>query len=163
MALALSSTKILPLSSFVVGVSGGQGVLRFARRNYPLSVAGVSIGFSAGASQANLVGTISNIRRASDIAGTYSAATAGAALVTGGKTVFMQSDVCNNIAVFVPHPDWQGFFDQDPPKAAATRRRVYDMLVADKLPVPAYHFPYPALGRVEKVGDGYRVSLMNSL
>ena len=84
-------------------------------------------------------------------------------VASGGKTVFMQSDVCNNIAVFVPHPDWQGFFDQDPPKAAATRRRVYDMLVADKLPVQAYHFPYPALGRVEKVGDGYRVSLMNSL
>jgi hypothetical protein len=74
-------------ASFVVGVSGGQGVLRFARRNYPLSIAGVSIGFSAGASQANLVGTVSNIRRASDVAGTYSAATAGAALVTGGKTV----------------------------------------------------------------------------
>ena len=75
-------------ASFIVGVSGGQGVLRFARRNYPLSVAGLSVGFSAGGSQANLVGTISNIRRASDIAGTYSAATAGAALVTGGKTVF---------------------------------------------------------------------------
>ena len=72
-------------ASFIVGVSGGQGVLRFARRNYPLSVAGLSVGFSAGGSQANLVGTISNIRRASDIAGTYSAATAGAALVTGGK------------------------------------------------------------------------------
>jgi len=84
-------------------------------------------------------------------------------VASGGKTVFMQSDVCNNIAVFVPHPELQGFFDQDPPKAAATRRRVYDMLVADKLPVQAYHFPYPALGRVEKVGDGYRVSLINSL
>ena len=74
-------------ASFVVGMSGGQGVLRFARRNYPLSVGGLSVGFSAGASQANLVGTVSNIRRASDVAGTYSAATAGAALVTGGKTV----------------------------------------------------------------------------
>jgi hypothetical protein len=74
-------------AAFVVGVSGGEGVLRFARRNYPLSIAGLSVGFSAGASQANLVGTVSNIRRASDVAGTYSAATAGAALVTGGKQV----------------------------------------------------------------------------
>ena len=84
-------------------------------------------------------------------------------VTSGGKTVFVQSDVCNNIAVFAPHPDWQGFFDQDPPKASATRRKVYDMLVADKLPVQAYHFPYPALSRVEKDGAGYRVSLMNSL
>ena len=74
-------------ASFVVGVSGGQGVLRFGRRTYPLSVAGVSIGFSAGGSEANLVGTVSNIRRASDVAGTYSAATSGAALVTGGKQI----------------------------------------------------------------------------
>ena len=74
-------------ASFVVGVSGGQGLLRFGRRTYPLSVAGVSIGFSAGGSEANLVGTVSNIRRASDVAGTYSAATSGAALVTGGKQI----------------------------------------------------------------------------
>jgi len=76
---------------------------------------------------------------------------------SGGKTIFVQQDVCNNAFVFAPHPDWQGFFDQDPPKAAATRRRVYDMLVADKLPVQAFHFPFPALSRIEKAGDGYRV------
>jgi hypothetical protein len=65
----------------------GQGELRFGRRTYPLSIGGVSIGFSGGVSQANLVGTVSNIRRASDVAGTYSATTAGAALITGGKQV----------------------------------------------------------------------------
>lgn len=81
---------------------------------------------------------------------------------SAGKTVFVQSDVCNNIAVFAPYPDWHGFFDQDPPKAAATRRRVYDMLVADRLPVQAYHFPFPALARIEKAGNGYRVVAMNA-
>jgi hypothetical protein len=69
----------------------------------------------------------------------------------------VQSDVCNNVSVFAPHPDWHGFFDQDPPQAAATRRKVYDMLVAEKLPVQGYHFPFPALARIEKQGDGYRV------
>jgi glyoxylase-like metal-dependent hydrolase (beta-lactamase superfamily II) len=82
---------------------------------------------------------------------------------SGGKSVFVQSDVCNNYAVFAPHPDWHGFFDQDPPKAAATRRRVYDMLVTEKLPVQAFHFPFPALSRIEKAGDGYRVVPMTSL
>jgi glyoxylase-like metal-dependent hydrolase (beta-lactamase superfamily II) len=76
---------------------------------------------------------------------------------SGGKTVYVQQDVCNNAYVFAPHPDWHGFFDQDPPAAAATRRRVYDMLVAEKLPVQAFHFPFPALYRVEKAGDGYKV------
>jgi glyoxylase-like metal-dependent hydrolase (beta-lactamase superfamily II) len=76
---------------------------------------------------------------------------------SGGKRVYVQSDVCNNFAVFAPHPDWQGFFDQDPVAAAATRQRVYGMLAADKLLVQAYHFPFPALSRIEKQGNGYRV------
>ena len=80
-----------------------------------------------------------------------------------GKKMFVQSDVCNNVAVFAPYPDWHGFFDQDPPKAAATRRKVYDMLVTEKLPVQGYHFPFPALARIEKQGDGYRVVPTNSL
>lgn len=78
---------VITKASFIVGVAGGQGTLRFGRRTYPLSVGGVSIGFSGGVSQANLVGAVSNIRRASDVAGTYSATTAGAALITGGKQV----------------------------------------------------------------------------
>jgi hypothetical protein len=31
------------------------------------------------------------------------------------------------------------------------------MLVAEQLPVQAFHFPFPALARIEKAGDGYRV------
>jgi glyoxylase-like metal-dependent hydrolase (beta-lactamase superfamily II) len=84
-------------------------------------------------------------------------------VASGGKKLFVQSDVCNNVAVFAPYPDWHGFFDQDPPKAAATRRKVYDMLVAENLPVQGYHFPFPALARIEKQGDGYRVNVMSSL
>ena len=82
---------------------------------------------------------------------------------SGGKTLYVQSDVCNNVAVFAPHPDWHGFFDQDAPKAAATRRKVYDMLAAEKLPVQAYHFPLPGLARIEKAGDGYKVNLIDGL
>lgn len=82
---------------------------------------------------------------------------------SGGKAVYVQSDVCNNYAVFAPYPDWHGFFDQDPPNAAATRKRVYDMLAAEKLPVQAYHFPFPGLARIEKQGSGYRVGFSDSI
>ncbi len=75
---------------------------------------------------------------------------------SGGKRIFVQSDVCNNFAVFAPHPDWHGAFDQDGAQAAVTRRKVYDMLAAERLPVQAFHFPFPALRMVEKAGDGYR-------
>ena len=78
-------------------------------------------------------------------------------VASGGTQVFVQGDVNNNAAVFSRHPDWHGRFDQDPAQAAATRRRVYDRLVAEKMPVQAYHHPFPGLGRVEKHGNGYRV------
>ena len=79
-------------------------------------------------------------------------------VASGGQRVFVQQDVCNNFVLFTRHPGWHGFFDQDPAQAEATRRRIYDMLAADRLPVQAYHFPFPALMAVEKAGDGYRVT-----
>lgn len=78
-------------------------------------------------------------------------------VASGGTQVFVQGDVNNHFEVFSRHPDWHGWFDQDPVQAAATRRRVYDMLAAEKMPVQAYHHPFPGLGRVEKDGNGYRV------
>ena len=40
--------------------------------------------------------------------------------------------------------------------AEATRRKVYDMLVADKMLVQGFHYPFPAVAHVEKSGNGYR-------
>jgi len=39
----------------------------------------------------------------------------------------------------------------------ATRKRVYDMVSAEKMFVSGYHFPFPGLGWVEKAGTGYRL------
>ena len=74
-------------------------------------------------------------------------------LSSGADRVFVQCDVNNHAVVFSKNPHWGGSFDQDPVAAAATRRRVYDMLVAEKMPVQAYHHPFPGLGRVERDGD----------
>ncbi len=78
-------------------------------------------------------------------------------VASGRDSVYVQSDVTNVPYLFANNPGWQAFFDQDPQKTVETRRRVYDMLVADKLKVQGFHHPFPALGRVEKVGAGYRV------
>ena len=53
--------------------------------------------------------------------------------------------------------DWQVMFDSEPEKAVATRKRVYDMVSAEKMFVAGYHFPFPGLGWVEKAGNGYRL------
>ena len=44
----------------------------------------------------------------------------------------------------------------DKAAAAATRKKVFDMLATDKLAFLGYHMPFPAVGYVEKVDTGYR-------
>jgi lipid-binding SYLF domain-containing protein len=76
-------------AGFVIGGSAGSGVLHFHGRNYPLSVGGLSYGFTFGASETRFHGTVSNIRRPSDIAGVYGQAGAGAAIGRGAQAVVL--------------------------------------------------------------------------
>lgn len=78
-------------------------------------------------------------------------------IASGKDQLLVQADVTSGIAsVFVRHPDWFGGGDMDGPIAVATRRRLYDMLAAEKMPTTGYHLPSPALGRIEKSSSGYR-------
>jgi len=70
-------------AGFVIGGSAGGGTLLFHGRRYPLSIGGISYGFTFGASATDFVGTVSNIRRPSDVNGIYGAAGAGAAIGRG--------------------------------------------------------------------------------
>ena len=76
-------------------------------------------------------------------------------IASGNSKVFVQSDVTNN-PLFVRNPNFHLMFDQDPQMAEATRRKVYDMLVAEKMMVQGFHYPFPALAHIEKSGTGYR-------
>jgi glyoxylase-like metal-dependent hydrolase (beta-lactamase superfamily II) len=78
-------------------------------------------------------------------------------LSSGSGKVFIQSDVTNNPNLFATNPGWHAFFDQDGDVAEKTRRRIYDMVVAEKLQVQGFHYPFPGLGNVVKDGNGYRV------
>jgi glyoxylase-like metal-dependent hydrolase (beta-lactamase superfamily II) len=76
---------------------------------------------------------------------------------SGPGKLFFQADVSNVPDLFVRNPEWQLAFDTDPGRAVATRRRIYDMAVAEKLQFCGYHFPFPGFGFIEKAGSGYRV------
>jgi glyoxylase-like metal-dependent hydrolase (beta-lactamase superfamily II) len=76
---------------------------------------------------------------------------------SGSGKLFVQADVSNVPDLFVRNPEWQLSFDTDPERAVATRRRIYDMAVAERLLVTGYHFPFPGFGTIEKAGAGYRV------
>jgi glyoxylase-like metal-dependent hydrolase (beta-lactamase superfamily II) len=77
-------------------------------------------------------------------------------IASGSARLFVFSDVTNRPELFVRNPGWHAFFDQIPDMAEATRRKVLDMLVADKMLVQTFHAPFPALGHIEKDGQSYR-------
>jgi hypothetical protein len=85
-SVRLKITKL----GFIVGVGGGSGTLNFQGKSYRLRIGGVSAG-TIGVAGVDLVGTASNLRTAADIAGTYSAASAGIAVAGGGKVATLQN------------------------------------------------------------------------
>jgi hypothetical protein len=76
-------------AGFVIGGSGGSGTLTFHGRSYPVSIGGLSYGFTFGASETRFHGTVSNIRRASDVAGIYAAGNVGAAVGRGAQAIVL--------------------------------------------------------------------------
>ena len=79
-------------AGWFLGASGGSGTLVFKGKQYPLSIGGVSGGLVFGASQTDLSGRVSNIRRPSDVAGVYGAVGAGAAVGGGGRAITLRNE-----------------------------------------------------------------------
>ena len=75
-------------------------------------------------------------------------------VASGNSKVFVQADVTNHPALFVRNPGWHAFFDQDAKMAEETRRKLYDMLVAEKMLVQGFHYPFPGMAYIEKAGNG---------
>ncbi len=76
-------------AGFVVGGSAGSGVLTFHGHKYPLSIGGLSYGFTFGASETYFHGRVTHISKPSDVEGVYAQAGAGAAAVRGAQAVVL--------------------------------------------------------------------------
>jgi hypothetical protein len=94
-APALAQTGQVRISivkgGWFIGAQAGNGTLTFAGKTYPLAVGGLSAGLVFGGSATDFVGTASNLRRASDIQGVYSAIGAGAAIAGGARAIQMRN------------------------------------------------------------------------
>jgi len=79
-------------------------------------------------------------------------------VASGPEKLLVQVDITAGAAfVFVKNPDGQFVSDVDKPLAVQTRRKLYDMAIAEKMPIQAFHAGFPGLVRVEKDGNGYRL------
>jgi hypothetical protein len=76
-------------AGWIIGGSGGGGVLNFRGRSYALSTGGLDYGLVFGGSKTVLHGTVSNIWRPSDVAGVYAAAGAGLAVGRGARAIVL--------------------------------------------------------------------------
>lgn len=76
-------------AGWVIGGTVGTGTLTFRGRNYPLSIGGLSYGFTFGASSVRLRGVVRNIYRPRDIEGAYGAGSAGAAIIRGPQAAIL--------------------------------------------------------------------------
>lgn len=75
---------------------------------------------------------------------------------SNGKQLLIGGDFANHHVWALAYPDWAFRFDQDKPAAAATRRRILDMLVADQVPLVGFHLPWPGIGYIETRDEGFR-------
>lgn len=74
------------------------------------------------------------------------------------ESLIVQGDVTNLPALFVRNPGWHARFDMNALVAESTRRKLYEWLVSEDIPVSGYHFPFPAIARVERQAHGYTLA-----
>jgi glyoxylase-like metal-dependent hydrolase (beta-lactamase superfamily II) len=81
-------------------------------------------------------------------------------LSSGASQLMISNDTAYVPALVVAHPEWHGQYDQDAPLAETTRRKLLDRVIAEKMPICGYHFPFPGAGTIRKDGAGYALDLM---
>jgi hypothetical protein len=79
-------------AGWVIGGSGGSGVLRCPGRNYPITIGGISAGFVFGASETRFNGRASFNGSPYNVAGVYGAGGAGAAVGVGAQVIALVNE-----------------------------------------------------------------------
>lgn len=83
-------------------------------------------------------------------------------LSSGSSQLMISNDTAYVPALVVAHPEWHGQYDQDANTAEASRRKLLDRVIADKIMICGYHFPFPGAGMVSKDGSGYALTIMKT-
>ena len=72
-----------------------------------------------------------------------------------GEKFAYVADITNVPQLFARNPDWAVVFDMNAEQARDVRRKTFEMLVKDKMMAGGFHFPFPAFGRIETMGNGF--------
>jgi glyoxylase-like metal-dependent hydrolase (beta-lactamase superfamily II) len=78
------------------------------------------------------------------------------------EQLMISSDAAYVPALCAAHPGWHGVFDQDAVVAEASRRKLLDRVIADKMMICGSHFPWPGLCTIARDGAGYALTTVHS-
>ena len=73
----------------------------------------------------------------------------------GGRQLCYIGDLAHHPVLLLEHPRTHFAYDTDPAQSAESRVRMFDMLASNRTAILAYHFAWPGVGHVAKVGDGF--------
>jgi glyoxylase-like metal-dependent hydrolase (beta-lactamase superfamily II) len=76
-------------------------------------------------------------------------------IASGGESLLVWGDTVHIPELQVPRPETTMMFDTDPAAAAASRVRVFDMVVEENLPVAGMHLHFPGFARMTKSGGNF--------
>jgi glyoxylase-like metal-dependent hydrolase (beta-lactamase superfamily II) len=74
----------------------------------------------------------------------------------GGKQLCYMGDLTHHQILLLQKPLTEFAYDTDPKQSAQSRVKMLTMLANNKIPVLAYHLPWPGIGHIAKAGDGFR-------
>jgi glyoxylase-like metal-dependent hydrolase (beta-lactamase superfamily II) len=83
-------------------------------------------------------------------------------LSSGSSQLMISNDTAYVPALVVANPGWHGQYDQNADLAEASRRKLLDRVIADKVMICGYHFPFPGAGTIAKDGSGYALTSMKT-
>ncbi|MGJ3237081.1 MAG: MBL fold metallo-hydrolase [Anaerolineae bacterium] len=72
-----------------------------------------------------------------------------------GEQLLLVVDAILHPQVSVQQPQWFGFIE-DPIVSVETRQSLMTRLADEQIPMLAYHFPFPGIGYIARVSDGFR-------
>ena len=77
-------------------------------------------------------------------------------LSSDGKSACFTGDLTHHQILLLERPRFEFKYDTDPKQSVQSRVRILDMLAKDRIPMLAYHYPWPGYGYIAKQGDGFR-------
>lgn len=79
----------------------------------------------------------------------------GYEISSGGQKLLDIGDIAHSTVVSLQKPEWSMAYDKDDAAAKATRAGTLKQLASSQELVFSPHFPFPGVGHVEEMGDGF--------